>query len=90
LSHLPNWGARRGALSRAALSRAALAGRDIDLDVAVHNAEQALDLAVTVKSSRCAEAVADLRARIRPFHGVTAAREFDDRALIALAGSYPT
>jgi len=76
-------------LSRAALSRAALAGRDIDLDVAVHNAEH-LDPAVTVKSSRCAEAVADLRARIRPFHGVTAAREFDDRALIALAGSYPT
>jgi len=40
--------------------------------------------------SRCAEAVAGLRARIRPFHGVTAACEFDDRARVALAGSYPT
>ena len=82
--------ARRGALSRAALARAALAGRGIDLDAAVYHAGQALELAVTVKSSRCAEAVADLRARIRPFHGVNAAREFDDRARIALAGSYPT
>jgi len=82
--------ARRGALSRAALARAALTGRDVDLDAAVHNAEQALDLAVTVKSSRCAAAIADLRTRIRPFHGVTAAREFDDRARVVLAGSYPT
>jgi hypothetical protein len=56
----------------------------------VHHAGQALELAVTVKSSRCIEAVADLRARIRPFHGVAAAREFDDRARLALAGSYPT
>jgi len=86
--------ARRGALSRAALARAALAGRDVDLDAAVHHAGQALELAVTVKSSRCIEAVADLRARIRPFHGVAAAREFDDRARLALGlrsrTSYPT
>ena len=81
---------RRGALSRAALARAALTGREADLDAAVHHAEQALELAAMMQSSRCAEAVADLRARIRPSHGVAAAREFDARARAALASSYQT
>ncbi len=36
------------------------------------------------------EAVTDLRTHIRPFHSVPAAREFDDRARVALRGSYPT
>ncbi|MGH3901787.1 MAG: hypothetical protein ACRDTA_26735 [Pseudonocardiaceae bacterium] len=77
--------ARRGALSQTALARAALTSGNVDLDAAVHNANRALDLAVTVKSSRCTEAITDLRARIQPFHTITAARDFDERARLALA-----
>ncbi|MGH3924546.1 MAG: hypothetical protein ACRDTT_17085 [Pseudonocardiaceae bacterium] len=62
--------ARRGALSQAALARAALTNGHVDLDEAVHNANRALDLAVTVKSSRCTEAITELRVRIQPFHAV--------------------
>ncbi|MGH3977559.1 MAG: hypothetical protein ACRDRZ_00930 [Pseudonocardiaceae bacterium] len=82
--------ARRGALSQAALARAALTGRSVDLDAAVHNANRALDLAVTVQSSRCKQAVTDLRVRIQPFHTVAAARDFDDRARRALATNRQT
>jgi hypothetical protein len=80
--------ARRGALSQTALARAALTSGHVDLDVAVHNANRALDLAVSVKSSRCTKAIADLRARIQPFHTVAAARDFDERARLALAASH--
>lgn len=80
--------ARRGALSQTALARAALTSGKVDLDVAVHNANRALDLAVTVKSSRCTKAITDLRARIQPFHTVAAARDFDERARLALAASH--
>jgi hypothetical protein len=78
--------ARRGALSQAALARAALTSGH--LDAAVDNANRALDLAVTVKSSRCAHAITDLRARIQPFHTVTLARDFDERARLALAATH--
>ncbi len=80
--------ARRGALSQTALARAALISGNVDLDVAVHNANRALDLAVTVKSSRCTKAIIDLRARIQPFHTVAAARDFDERARLALATNH--
>lgn len=82
--------ARRGALSQAALARAALTSGHIDLDAAVLNANRALDLAVTVKSSRCTAAISDLRSRIQPFHTVIVARDFDERARLALAASHQT
>ncbi|MGH3871122.1 MAG: hypothetical protein ACRDSR_06320 [Pseudonocardiaceae bacterium] len=82
--------ARRGALSQAALARAALTSDSLDLEAAVHNANRALDLAVTVKSSRCTHAITDLRARIQPFHTVAVARDFDERARVALATSRRT
>ncbi|MGH3573762.1 MAG: hypothetical protein ACRDRD_22275 [Pseudonocardiaceae bacterium] len=82
--------ARRGALSQAALARAALTSGNLDLETAVHNANRALDLAVTVKSSRCTEAITDLRARIQPFHTVALARDFDERSRLALAASRQT
>lgn len=44
-----------------------LARGNVDLETAVHNANRALDPAVTVKSSRCTEAITDLRDRIQPF-----------------------
>lgn len=80
--------ARRGALSQAALSRAALTSGHVDLDLAVHHANHALELAMTVKSSRCTTAISDLRARIQPFHTVAAARDFDERARLTLAASH--
>ncbi|MGH3867092.1 MAG: hypothetical protein ACRDQ4_13305 [Pseudonocardiaceae bacterium] len=46
----------------------------------MHNANRALDLAVTVTSFRCTHAITDLRARLQPFHTVSAARDFDERA----------
>ncbi|MGH3918243.1 MAG: hypothetical protein ACRDRY_10035 [Pseudonocardiaceae bacterium] len=82
--------ARRGALSQAALARAALTNDSLDLETAVHNANRALDLAVTVKSSRCTEAITDLRARIQPFHTVAVARDFEERARLAVAASRQT
>jgi len=80
--------ARRGALSQTALARAARTSGQVDLDVAVHHAHRALDLTLTVKSSRCATAVSDLRARLQPFHTVTTARDFDERARLALAANH--
>jgi hypothetical protein len=70
--------ARREALSQVALARAGLVR--CDLDAALRAAHRAVDLSTTVKSSRCLDAVRDLRSRISPFRSVTAAREFDDRA----------
>ncbi len=75
--------ARRGALSQAALTTG-----HVDLDTAVHNANRALDLALTVKSSRCTKAITDLRARIQPFHTIAAARDFDERARLTLAANH--
>jgi hypothetical protein len=51
-------------------------------------ANRALDLAVTVKSSRCTTAISDFQARIQPFHTVAVARDFDERARLALAASH--
>jgi hypothetical protein len=56
----------------------------------VHNANRALDLAITVKSSRCTHAITDLRARLQPFHTVALARDFDERARLALATTHQT
>lgn len=74
--------ARRGALSQATLARAALTSGN--LDVAIDNAHRALDLAITVQSSRCTHAITDLRTRLQPFHTVALARDFNDRAHLAL------
>lgn len=65
------------------LARAALIRRD--LDAALHAAHRAVDLSTTVQSSRCVAAVRDLQSRISPYHTITSAREFDDRAREALA-----
>jgi hypothetical protein len=53
----------------------------------VHNANRTLNLAVTVKSSRCTKVITDLRDRIQPFHTVATARDFDKRARFALVAS---
>ncbi|MGH3719727.1 MAG: hypothetical protein ACRDRI_13000 [Pseudonocardiaceae bacterium] len=74
--------ARRGALSQAALARAALTSSN--LEAAVDNANRALDLAITVTSSRCIHAITDLRTRLQPFHTTTLARDFDERARLTL------
>lgn len=76
---------RRGALSHSALSRAALTPGHIDLDTAVHHAHRALDLTLTLTSSRATHALTDLRTRLRPFHTLALARDFDERAHLALA-----
>ncbi|MGH3694602.1 MAG: hypothetical protein ACRDRX_11565 [Pseudonocardiaceae bacterium] len=76
--------ARRGALSQAALARAALTPGRVDLETAVHKAHRALDLALTVTSSCCTHAITELRTRIRPFHTVALARDFDERARLTL------
>jgi hypothetical protein len=76
--------ARRGALSHTALSRAALTPGHVDLDTAVHHAHRALDLTLTVTSSRATHALTDLRTRLRPFHTLTLARDFDERAHLTL------
>ncbi|MGH3855283.1 MAG: hypothetical protein ACRDR6_17670 [Pseudonocardiaceae bacterium] len=75
--------ARRGALSQATLARAALTSGN--LDAAIDNAHRALDLAITVQSSRCTHAITDLRTRLQPFHTTALARDFDERARLALA-----
>ncbi len=82
--------ARRGALSQATLARAALTSGKLDLDIAVYNANRALNLAVTVTSSRCTDAITDLRARLQPFHTMALARDFDERARLALAAPRQT
>lgn len=70
--------ARREVFSQIALAEAGLARRD--LDTALRAAHRAVDLSTTVQSSRCIDAVRDLRSRISPYRAVTAAREFDDHA----------
>jgi hypothetical protein len=82
--------ARRGTLSHATLARAALTNGHLDLDTAVHNAHRALDLALTVTSSRCTHAITDLRTRLQPFHTMTLARDFDERARLTLATTHQT
>jgi hypothetical protein len=82
--------ARRGALSQVALARATLTSGNLDLDTAVHHANRALELAITVTSSRCTHAITDLRTRLQPFHTVALARDFDERAHLALAATRQT
>ncbi|MGH3908966.1 MAG: hypothetical protein ACRDTE_33020, partial [Pseudonocardiaceae bacterium] len=67
---------RREVFSQVALGRAGLAHRD--LDVALRAARRAVDLSTTVHSSRCLDAVRDLRSRLSPYRSVAQAREFDD------------
>ncbi|MGH2457166.1 MAG: transcriptional regulator, partial [Candidatus Limnocylindria bacterium] len=67
---------RREALSQVALARAGMARRD--LDGALRAARRAVDLSTTVHSSRCLDAVRDLRSRLSPYRSVAQAREFDD------------
>jgi hypothetical protein len=75
-------------LSQAALAWVAFTSGN--LDAAVYNANRALDLAVTVKSSRCIHAITDLRTRIQPFYTVALARDFEERARLTLAASRQT
>ncbi|MGH3929631.1 MAG: hypothetical protein ACRDTF_06605 [Pseudonocardiaceae bacterium] len=74
---------RRAALGHAALAQAALTRRDRRPP----RRAQAVDLSTTVQSSRCIEAVRDLRTRISPYQTLSATRDFDDRAREVLATS---
>lgn len=68
--------ARRGSLANAALARAALGNHD--LEAAGTAARATVELAATVQSSRSVDAVADLRARLRPHVSSPAVRDFFD------------
>jgi len=70
--------ARRGSLANATLARAALDSHD--LEAAGRAATTTVELAVTVRSSRSIEAVADLRARLRGHETSPAVAEFYDLA----------
>lgn len=70
--------ARRGAMSQAALAAAHLQRRDLE---AAHSAGlRTLSLSRQVKSSRCVEAVRDLRRRMRPYGKHRLVADFDERA----------
>ncbi|ARQ68640.1 transcriptional regulator [Streptomyces marincola] len=70
--------ARRGAMSQAALAVAHLQRRDLE---SAHAAGlRTLALARQVKSSRCVEAVQDLRQRMRPFGRHRLVADFEERA----------
>ncbi|MFV8129431.1 transcriptional regulator [Streptomyces syringium] len=77
--------ARRGAMSQAALAVTHLRRRDLE---SAHSAGlRTLSLARQVKSSRCVEAVQDLRRRMEPFGAHRLVADFDERAreLVAAA-----
>lgn len=70
--------ARRGALSQAALSAAHLQSRNLE---AAHAAGlRAISLAKRVKSSRCVEAVQDVRRRMEPYGAHRLVTDFAERA----------
>jgi hypothetical protein len=74
--------ARRGALSHAALAIAHLNRNNVEESAT--RALHVVDLAATVSSSRCAEAVRDLRTRLAPYPTVPEVQTFQDRACLFL------
>lgn len=74
--------ARRGALSEAALAVAQL-GRG-EVEAAARHGRHVVDLTATVESSRCVEAVEDIRRRLRPYASVAAVQAFDAHARTSL------
>jgi hypothetical protein len=70
--------ARRGALSHAALAVSALHQKDIEAAAAIGT--HVVDLAGTVNSARCIEAVRDLQLRLRPHSDVREVDNFNARA----------
>ncbi len=70
--------ARRGALSHAALAIAALDRNDVE--AAAATSLHVVDLAGSVNSSRCIEAVRDLQRRLRPYASVPGVQKFNTRA----------
>lgn len=70
--------ARRGALSEAALAVARL--QQGEVDAAAATATRVVELAATVNSSRCIEAVRDLARRLRPHRDLPAVRRFTREA----------
>ena len=75
--------ARRGAMSQAALAAAHLQNRDLE---AAHAAGvRTLTLSRQVKSSRCIEAVQDLKRRMIPFGQHSLVADFNERAQQLLA-----
>ncbi|MCA1708875.1 MAG: hypothetical protein LC808_38610, partial [Actinobacteria bacterium] len=70
--------ARRGALSHAALAISALNRNDVE--TAALTSLHVVDLAGSVNSSRCIEAVRDLQRRLRPYASVSEAQQFSARA----------
>lgn len=70
--------ARRGALAQATLARAALERHD--LDAAAAAGSEAVRLAATVQSSRCVDAVGDLRGRLHGHENSPLVAEFFELA----------
>ncbi len=70
--------ARRGALSHAALATSSFQRRDIEAAAAA--GLHVVDLAGSVNSSRCIEAVRDLKRQFRPHASVPEVERFNDRA----------
>jgi hypothetical protein len=70
--------ARRGSLAHATLARAALANHD--LQAAATEATSTVRLAATVRSSRSADAVADLRRRLSAHQDSQPVADFFDLA----------
>lgn len=75
--------ARRGALSHASLAVSDLVNRNVEQ--AASRGLQVVELASSVDSSRCKEAVRDLSARFKPFQHLDQVQEFNERARILLA-----
>ncbi|GLZ42701.1 helix-turn-helix transcriptional regulator [Actinokineospora sp. NBRC 105648] len=74
--------ARRGCMANAALARAALTSHD--LEAASAAGLTALRQAVTVTSSRSAQAVTDLRMRMAPHRDSPATRQFLDESAVLM------
>jgi hypothetical protein len=74
--------ARRSALSHAALAISALNRNDVE--TAALTSHHVVDLAASVNSSRCIEAVRDLQRRLRPYASVSEVEQFSARALEVL------
>jgi hypothetical protein len=70
--------ARRGALSHAALAISALNRNDVE--TAARTGLHVVDLAASVNSSRCIEAVRDLQRRLRPYASMSEVQQFSTRA----------
>jgi hypothetical protein len=70
--------ARRGALSETALAIGHL-GRG-EVEAAAHKAVEVVQLASSVNSSRCLEAVTDLQNRLRPYGQLAEVKEFQHQA----------